>query len=172
MFEVVEGRAPGHVGAAFDDQARRALGEGQRQKQGLEDEAGGAGAAALARLGHVEGVTARPRGRPGDEGEGLGAQFRPLQPGVADASRRQDPRQVLGRQPRLRALGADVLDAHWLSQEGGEGQRGAQHLPAPLAVGAVNDDHRCHIRFQRLMLCTMRASVGTSSGRVVATTEM
>jgi len=48
---------------------------------------------------------------------------------------------MLRPQPRLRAIGADVLDDQLLARDGGQRQRGAQDLPPTLTVRPIDPYH-------------------------------
>lgn len=67
-----------------------------------------------------------------------------LHGGGADLPRRLHGHQVLPPQPGLVTATAQVGDAEGFAGDERERQRGAQHLAAALALGAIDLDRRCH----------------------------
>ena len=106
----------------------------RRGQHGLEHQGRAAGRA------DAEGVVARPD-RAGAKHQSPGAQGRPFHFGAADLGRGQHGRQVLPQQARLLPPGADLLDHEGPARHQGKGQRRAEHLPAALALGAVDREH-------------------------------
>ena len=58
-----------------------------------------------------------------------------------------DTGQVLGLQPRLRAIGPDVVYFYGLPEEGGQRHGGSLNLATPLPLAAVNKNSCRHISY-------------------------
>lgn len=61
--------------------------------------------------------------------------------GIADDARRLDRGPMLAHEPRLRPLGADILDPDGLAGDDRERARIVHDLPATFVFRSVDDDH-------------------------------
>ena len=112
-------------------EVRLALGQQERGQHGLEHEGRTAGGA------YAEGIVARPH-RAGPENQSAGTQGSPFHVRAADLGRGPYGGQVLLQQARLLPAGADLLDHERPARDQGKRQRRAEHLPAALALRAVD----------------------------------
>jgi hypothetical protein len=134
LRDELERRGEHVVRAAFEDQARRRIGEDERHQQRLEDQAGAArradGKAIFA--GHH---LAR---REGDVGR---ADRKAVARRTAQRARGLDRSDMLAHQPRLGALAARIDDAEGLAGDQRQRARIAHHLSPAFALRPVDDDH-------------------------------
>ena len=124
--------------AASDSGSRVAASQSQREQDGLQYQAGRPSAAPFPRLSHIEDVIARLRRSARRKSQGLRTKFIAAYLGVAYRGYGPHTGQVLRRQARVLAPGPDLLDPNRPASDGGQRQRGAQNLAAPLTVGAIH----------------------------------
>ena len=126
------------MGATLEDDGGGRFGPEQRRQQGLGHQGDGPGAAG--RLGHVEEIVAPPDGA-GPEGKGLTAQVGPGDLRLGDPGHGLNCGKVLGPEPRFGAPGPDAFNPDRHPGQSGQGEGGAQNLPAALAVRTVQREH-------------------------------
>jgi hypothetical protein len=122
------------VRAAPQRQVRRAVGQRQRQQDGLQQQRDCARAALLGQLADVEAIVTRLRRSVWMEGDLSRFEPRTLDLRAADLRRCQHSREVLGSQPRIAPPGPDAGQADGLTRHDREGQRGSQNLSATLSL--------------------------------------
>lgn len=140
LAHVMNRRAPRDVGSPGQDDPRRAAREPEGKQDRLEDQRRRAGCP------HVEailtGLDCPRRETHPLRAEGCSLHLRP-----ADLRQRAHSREVLGLQAWVLPPGADRVDLDRHTADRRQGQRGAQHLSAPLSLCSVNLPHvRARVR--------------------------
>ncbi len=141
--------------AAFDNNFAGALGKAKRKQHRLQREAGGAGAAALARFGDVEAVCAGANAALRRKKQFCASERVAFKLCAADRRSGAHARQMLRSKAWNASLRANVLKANGAAGNGGKTKRGAQNLAAAFSVAAVNLQraalHR-RLRFEWIVL--------------------
>ena len=135
LAHVMDGGTPGDVGSPGQDDPRRAGCLRQGKQDGLEDQRRRAGRP------HVELIFA-PLDGARRELHPLRAERRAIHLRAADLGQRAHGRKMLRLQARMLPPGADRVDLDRHTADRGQGQGGAQDLPAPLSLGSINSEHR------------------------------